>query len=496
MGLAANSLAPQFTGLANNSPAPNSTDLPAIPNAPNSMDLPAPCIKLAHLMKPCSHGGMRKRGWTWFLSFTKLLACLAVVTSLWGCATPYEIIPTASGLPTSAQVEADKRRYAIPPDLRARLDEVMAKSGALAENSGAHRPFVGQMLDPRAMLQRDLLAAVLEWAGEKPSDERLTLQTRQMQAVPRYEVVAPDVAAEDPSTLHDPKLDFGAGAAAGAAIAGVPLGPFAADVAIELKVLPNGTYWGRVGRTCGEFVSGVVQMGIGCAGISGGVGASGTGGGSIVGIPLVAASYALALNGASSAAHAMSEAGRLWREGPPPDVAPAPQPEIRLLQKSKPAKPAPAPPAAPAKPAAATQPAKPAAPVETQTKTFDRSTGVTETKTASGTTTVTKPRVKGKPSGDAAKDVAKGEPPQLARGKRAHKEEPVLPGEKMEAPTPSGKRMDRYNPDTGHIREIKSNNPRQVKAGEKQVEQYRQEMENATGRPHTGEVSTYDPKNY
>jgi hypothetical protein len=353
----------------------------------------------------------------WLLSFTKLLAILGLVASLWGCGPQYVTIPSASGLPTSAQLMADTERLAIPPDLRARLDAVIAKSGALAENGGAHRRVVGQMLDPRAMLQRDLLAAVLEWAGERPAEERLTLQTRQMQAVPRYEVVTPAATEDDPSTLRDPKLDFGAGATAGAAIAGVPLGPFAADVAIELKVLPNGTYWGRVGRTCGEFVSGVVQMGIGCAGISGGVGASGTGGGSIVGIPLVAASYALALNGASSAAHAMSEAGRLWREGPPPDVAPAPQPEIKLLQKSKLAKPAPAPPAAPAKPAAATQPAKPAAPVETQTKTFDRSTGVTTTTKASGTTTVTKPRVKGKPSGDGAKDVAKprgGENPAAA----------------------------------------------------------------------------------
>lgn len=363
------------------------------------------------------------------LTLSRLLVCLAVLTSLWGCAPQYVIIPSASGLPTSAQVEAEKRRYAIPPDLRARLDAVLAKSGSLAENGGAHRRFVGQMLDPRAMLQRDLLAAVLEWAAEKPADERLTLQTRQIQAVPRYEVVQPDATEKDPSTLRDPKVDFGAGAAAGAAIAGVPLGPFAADVAIELNVLPNGTYWGRVGRTCGEFVSGVGQMIVGCAGMSGGVGASGTGGGSIVGVPLVAASYALALNGASSAAHAMSEAGQLWREGPPPDVDPAPQPEIKLLQKSKPAakqaptqttatpaRPAPTPQAAPAKPA----PAKPAAPIETQTTTFDRSTGVTTTTKASGTTTETRPRVKGKPSGDATKDVAKG-------AKRGPKTDPDAP---------------------------------------------------------------------
>lgn len=363
----------------------------------------------------------------WFLSFTKLLACLVVVTSLWGCAAPYEIIPTASGLPTSARLMADTERLAIPPDLRTRLDAVIAKSGALAENGGAHRQFIGQMLDPRAMLQRDLLAAVLEWAGEKPSNERLMLQTRQLQAVPRYEVAqTKSVEEESPSLLEHPKVQFGAGVAAGAAIGAVPLGPYAADIAIHLEVLPTGTYYARVGRTCGEFISGVGQMIVGCAGMSSGVGISGTGSGAVLGIPLVAASYALYANGASTASHALHDAGQLWREGPPPDAAPAPQPEIRLLQKSKPAtkqaptqttaapaKPAPTPEAAPAKPAQT-------APVETSTTTYNRTTKVTESRTASGTTTTTRPRVNGKPSGDGAKDVAKG-------AKRGPKTDPEAP---------------------------------------------------------------------
>jgi len=92
--------------------------------------------------------------------------------------------------------------------------------------------------------------------------------------------------------------------------------------------------------------------------------------------------------------------------------------------------------------------------------------------------------------------AARSEPPQLARGKRAHKEEPVLPGEKCEVPTPSGKRMDRYNEGIRHIREIKPNNPRAVKDGQRQVEGYRIEMEAATGAPHTSEVSQYNPDKY
>lgn len=65
-------------------------------------------------------------------------------------------------------------------------------------------------------------------------------------------------------------------------------------------------------------------------------------------------------------------------------------------------------------------------------------------------------------------DAASGrpEPSQLSRGKRAHREEPVLPGERAEVATPSGKRMDRYNEEAGHIREIKPDNPRAIRQGE------------------------------
>jgi len=89
-----------------------------------------------------------------------------------------------------------------------------------------------------------------------------------------------------------------------------------------------------------------------------------------------------------------------------------------------------------------------------------------------------------------------GEPPQLAAGKRAHREEPILPGEQAEVPTPSGRRMDRYDESQAHIREIKPNNPRQLRTGQKQVDGYRKEMEQKTGRPHTTEVTPYDPDKY
>jgi hypothetical protein len=92
------------------------------------------------------------------------------------------------------------------------------------------------------------------------------------------------------------------------------------------------------------------------------------------------------------------------------------------------------------------------------------------------------------------KDGQSSEPPQLSEGKKAHNEEPVRPGEKKEVTTPSGKRMDRYNEEEGHIREIKPNNPRQKKAGQKQVDGYKKEMDKAKGKNHTTELTLYDKK--
>jgi len=87
-----------------------------------------------------------------------------------------------------------------------------------------------------------------------------------------------------------------------------------------------------------------------------------------------------------------------------------------------------------------------------------------------------------------------GEPPQLKAGKEAHKNEEVRPGEKAEVRTPSGKRMDRYNADKAHIREIKRNNARGRKAGEKKLSEYKKEMDKATGKDHTTELTLYDDK--
>lgn len=92
-------------------------------------------------------------------------------------------------------------------------------------------------------------------------------------------------------------------------------------------------------------------------------------------------------------------------------------------------------------------------------------------------------------------DSKGGEPPQLKAGKEPHKNAEVRPGEKVGVQTPSGTgRMDRYDADQAHIREIKPNNARGEKTGQRQLERYQKEMEGATKRPHTTTELTKYPR--
>lgn len=86
-----------------------------------------------------------------------------------------------------------------------------------------------------------------------------------------------------------------------------------------------------------------------------------------------------------------------------------------------------------------------------------------------------------------------GETPAAARGRQAHKEHDYGPGFKKEDTLPSGKRPDAFNPETGEVIELKPNNARAIRRGERQVEGYRRELEDVYGRPFTGRVETYDP---
>ena len=433
------------------------------------------------------------------------------LTALWiwawaslGCAPHYEIIASSSYLPTAAQVEAQIIRESIPPDLRKRLKKVIADSQARADNVGANRQYIGQaMPSPQMMMEKKLLETVLQWAAEKPPEERLVLQHRRT----AFEAIVEESHAHDePETswIEDARVQRGAGVVAGAAIGAVPLGPYAADVAIELKVLPTGTYHARVGKACGEIVSGVIQMAFGCSGMTSGAAMTGTVSGAPAGVVVISASFALAANGYATAAHGIHEAQQLWREeAPPNDVAPqAPQaqllkPKTQPKPKTQSTPPAQAVPAKPAPQAKAAQPAKVVKPETTTPKTAQgKPNGAKKPSNPS-----TSPA--GKPSGsDAVKPVAKprgGDTPAAARGRQVHEEFK----QKVKAKKEKDPRWDEkpsiieegtnkeYRPDAltrnGHPLELKPNTPSGRAAGERQIKKY----EAVTKKK--GRVLYYDP---
>ena len=90
--------------------------------------------------------------------------------------------------------------------------------------------------------------------------------------------------------------------------------------------------------------------------------------------------------------------------------------------------------------------------------------------------------------GVAAKN---GETVATKAGRQAHKDWNPGEGFKKEVTLPSGRRADAVNYQTRQVKELKPDNLRAVKQGRKQVEQYRQELENEHGGDWTGIVETY-----
>ena len=371
------------------------------------------CAKnLAHLVALCSHGCMRKHSWTWFLQFAQWLACLALVTSLWGCAAPYEIVPSSSlptsYLPTSAQFEADTERLALPPELRERLQK------AVAEEACRARPdprLMGQVVnDPRARAQMRLVKETLAWISEVAKDPEPSPQRLEHRQKLRFSIPGASTAEEptteaptaetEPSLLGEDGTEYTKGFVYGATSGAVPLAPQAIDIAIEVRALPKGKYWARFGRACGQIAIGTGQMILAGAGMGAGMGMCGSGGGAPAGYVVFAGSMALGANGYVTAWHGFEDLKQLRREGEPCD---APLTEKPVQQQAPTQQAAPAKPTeTPAKPnSQSTTPAVsergPPTPVETRTTTYDRTTGVTTSRTESGTTTVTKPRQKQAP---------------------------------------------------------------------------------------------------
>ncbi len=88
------------------------------------------------------------------------------------------------------------------------------------------------------------------------------------------------------------------------------------------------------------------------------------------------------------------------------------------------------------------------------------------------------------------------DPPPL--GRQAHKDWDPGEGFEKEVELPSGKRADAVNWDKREVKEFKPDNPRAIKRGERQVEEYRRELEEAEKKPQKGpwkgQVETYKPE--
>ena len=102
-------------------------------------------------------------------------------------------------------------------------------------------------------------------------------------------------------------------------------------------------------------------------------------------------------------------------------------------------------------------------------------------------------------AGEGAQKATKGETKFTSAGRRAHQQEPLPPGFERDVKVPGTRlRMDGYNRETKEIVELKPNNQRQVRRGEKQLEKYCNACDKSElGSGHTSRpVQTYDPSKY
>ncbi len=90
---------------------------------------------------------------------------------------------------------------------------------------------------------------------------------------------------------------------------------------------------------------------------------------------------------------------------------------------------------------------------------------------------------------------AGGNTADAARGRAAHKNyRNALGGNyKFEKTLPSGRRVDAVDFDKRIVRELKPNNPRAIKDGQRQLERYRKELQDEFGGTWTSFLETYTP---
>lgn len=85
-----------------------------------------------------------------------------------------------------------------------------------------------------------------------------------------------------------------------------------------------------------------------------------------------------------------------------------------------------------------------------------------------------------------------GEAVATARGRAPHIAKEYGPGYKKIQTYKWGK-VDAVNIETANLVELKPNNPKAIRRGEKQLETYKNELEAEYAKPFKGRVETYDP---
>jgi len=91
---------------------------------------------------------------------------------------------------------------------------------------------------------------------------------------------------------------------------------------------------------------------------------------------------------------------------------------------------------------------------------------------------------------------AGGENKYTQAGRQAHKDYQPGEGFQKEQTLKSGKRPDAVNYDKKIVKELKPNNPEAIKKGTKQVEGYKQELQQQEGGEWKSQVDTYDQQEY
>ncbi|MBK9259927.1 MAG: DUF2380 domain-containing protein [Polyangiaceae bacterium] len=294
--------------------------------------------------------------------------------------------------------DAESATFAISDELHAQLARVVEQTCKAAADQKTNTSFIGQQAGVRPLRIVPPTGIAIEQFKRMVADA-----LRSGKPVP-----APTTPDPGPRAVDHPAAQFVGGAGAGVPLSFLPLGSLVADVGMESGVLPRGTPWARLGKSVGEGVGGIAQIGIGCAGIAGGGGLTATGGGAPAGVVIVVGSAGLVANGFLSCvvsvqhgADALSDILSRADDSQPATAAastppPSPAPATRPPQ----APPAKAPPAPVAKPVQAPPP-----PAKTTTTTRPRGASeptTTTTTSPSGTRTTTRPKGKAPASGPGA----------------------------------------------------------------------------------------------